>query len=416
MKILSISTNVKGGAGVAAYRLHQKLLEKGVDSLMLVKNKTIDDAKIIGPEKKWEKFYHKTWYRLDKLPRLFFKTGNKGLHSAAIFSSLSLGKVKKINPDIIHLNWVCGGFVSPFDLPKLKKPIVWTLHDAWAFSGANHFINGDERYRLGYDKKYRPAHESGFDLNKFVWQRKKRAWKNLKNITIVTPSRWLADLARQSILFREYPIEVIPNGVDAAIFRPGDKTKSRAALNLPLDKKIILFGAVDALEDPKKGWAYLAAAARLLATSELGKKAAIAVFGSPEPTEPIDISLPIYWLGKIAEQKKLAEIYSAADIFAAPYLEDNFPSAILEAMACGVPAVAFRAGGVPDIITHGQDGYLAEPLDAADLAVGIEKTLARAEELGKAARIKIEENFTLEKQALKYIELYKKILTDQCAK
>jgi glycosyltransferase involved in cell wall biosynthesis len=415
VKILSISTNDRGGAGIAAYRLHQTLLKKGVDSLMLVKNKTIDDDKVIGPNNSWEKFYNKTLYRLDKLPRLFFKTDNKWLHSAALFSSLSLKKVKEINPDIVNLHWICGGFVSPFDLPKIKKPLVWTLHDAWPFAGASHFTAQDDRYRLGFEKKYRPASEKGFDLNRWVWNRKRCAWKNLKNITIVTPSRWLAKMAKESILFKNYPVEVIPNGIDTNIFQPADRMMARKKLNLPLDKKIIIFGAVDALTDYKKGATYLWEATRQLKETAIGRSSIIAVFGAEEPEKKINSDLPIIYLGKI-KPAEMPTLYSSADVFCAPYLEDNFPFIILEAMACGTPTVAFNAGGVPDIITHQQDGYLAKPLDAEDLANGIKYILedeSRRMKMAAAARKKIEENFTLTKQAEKYLELYQNIINSQ---
>jgi glycosyltransferase involved in cell wall biosynthesis len=419
MKVLFISTNTTGGAGISAYRLHRALITRGVDSLMLVKNKTIDDPTIIGPKNKLEKFYHKLWYRLDKIPAKFLKTENKGLHSPALFSSLCLKQVKKIRPDVIHLRWITGGFVSPFDIAKMAKiaPIVWELSDAWAFCGANHFVENDFRFRDGYQKDNRPTGESGFDLNRWAFQRKQRAWKNLTRMTIAAQSNWMAERARASLLLKKYQTLVIPVGIDINLFKPlEEKNVLRKKFNLPLNKKIILFGAADATSDPKKGWAYLVSAARLIAKSDLGPKTVLAVFGSPKPAETIDAGPPIYWLGKINDPKNLAELYNTADVFAAPYLEDNFPSAILEPMACGIPTVAFRAGGVPDIITHEQDGYLAQPLSAEDFANGLQSLLADENKLhlfAIAARKKITNNFTLEKQAERYQELYRSLINGQ---
>jgi glycosyltransferase involved in cell wall biosynthesis len=419
MRVLFISTNTSGGAGLSAYRLHRALIAKGVDSLMLVKNKNIDDTTIIGPKNKMEKFYHRLWYRLDKIPAKFFHSENKNLHSPALFSSLSLRQVKKIKPDIIHLRWITGGFVSPKDIAKLAKiaPIVWELSDAWAFTGANHFAENDFRWRDGYQKNNRPTNERGFDLNRWVFERKQKAWKNLNNMTITAQSNWMADRSRQSLLLKKYQTLVIPVGIDVDFFHPVvEKNILRQKLNLPPDKKIILFGAADAASDKKKGFAYLLDAARLLAKNNLSASTTLAIFGSPKPEEKIEAGLPIIWLGKINDPKKMAELYAAADVFCAPYLEDNFPSTILEAMACGTPTVAFAAGGVPDIITHKQDGYLSKALDAEDLARGLIYILEgddRRKKIAAAARKKIEENFTLEKQVNRYVELYKKILDEK---
>ena len=171
------------------------------------------------------------------MPKNYFSTSNENLHSPAWFSSIKHKQIYEIAPDIIHLHWVQGGALSIKEISKIKKPIVWTLHDMWPFSGAEHYSDNSERYKEGYKRYNRPDGESGFDLNRWVWKRKKKYWDKIENLTIVAPSNWMADCARESALFKDRRIEVVHVGLDHNLYRPVDKAIARDILNIPQEKK-----------------------------------------------------------------------------------------------------------------------------------------------------------------------------------
>jgi glycosyltransferase involved in cell wall biosynthesis len=285
----------------------------------------------------------------------------------------------------------------------------------WAFCGAEHYVGECRRYIDGYDSNNRPTGESGFDINRWVWNRKKKVWKNLKNITIVTPSRWLAECAKTSVLFKGYRVEVIPNGIDTDIFKPMDKELARKKLNLPFDKKLILFGAMNAMSDLRKGFKYLEEALKNI-KFEKKKDIEIVVFGSANSGDNNELLFPAHYLGNINDDKVLSMVYSAADVMVIPSIEDNLPNIIMESISCGTPCVGFNLGGIPDMIDHKVNGYLAKPLDSVDLAKGIEWILeddARLLELSKNARIKVLEIFDMDIVARKYLSLYREIINKE---
>ncbi len=414
MKILFLNTSdKKGGAAIACYRLFSGLKKlKDVEIKMLVKNKITDDADIIVEKRPWKKFLNKIKYIIDTVPtKIFFKTKNEIIHSPAIFSSLNIKKVRKINPDIVHLHWICGGFMSIKDLKRIKKPIVWTLHDMWAFCGAEHYAKNTTRYIDGYNNKNRPPFEKGFDLNKWTWQRKKKHWRNL-NITIVTPSKWLAKCAKQSNLFKNKEIKIIPYGLDINIFKPTNKKKVRKILNLPQNKKLILFGAINATNDKRKGFIFFQKALKLISHKKYKNNIEILIFGSSKPKKSLNLGFKINYLGNINSEKTLSLIYSSADLFIIPSTEDNLPNTVIESLACGTPCIGFNIGGIPDMIDHKNNGYLAKPYDTDGLAEGIDWILNKSNynELCKNARKKAEQKFDDNIIAQKYIELYNDIL------
>jgi len=419
MKVLNVCTNdIKGGAARAAYRIHSGLKKIGVGSIMFVKNKASFDSSVITCSGYGRGLLGKISFYVDAIAYFYLmrikNIKNPVLHSIALFSNFNKKQVERINPDIVNLHWICAGFMKPRDLIKIKKPIVWTLHDMWAFCGAEHYVGKCERYINGYLPNNRAEGESSFDFNRWIWNKKKRAWKDLDNISIITPSNWLAECARKSILFRNYRINVIPNGIDIEIFKPINKKTAREKLGLPLDKKFILFGAMSATSDPRKGFEYLEKALKLI---DFKKKddVEIIVFGSNGSTEGM-LPFPTHYLGNVNDDDLLVIIYSAADVMVIPSLEDNLPNTIMESISCGTPCVGFNLGGIPDMIDHKLNGYLAKPLDSNDLARGIEWVLEdklRWENLSKNARKKVEENFSIKIVAKKYEDLYKNILENK---
>ena len=242
-------------------------------------------------------------------------------------------------------------------------------------------------------------------------RRKKGAWSGL-DITIITPSKWLAECAKKSSLFKDRCIEVIHNGLDLNLFKPIDKTTAREIWDLPINKKLILFGAMSATSDHNKGFDLLYKSLKQLAGKWSGKTELI-VFGASEPENLPDFGLPVHYLGHLHDDVSLSLLYSGADVMVVPSRQDNLPNTVVESLACGTPVLAFDIGGMPDIVDHKLNGYLAKPFDTSDLAAGINWVLsddARHKEICLKAREKAMACFDIEKVARQYAELYMEVL------
>lgn len=417
MKVLHLGDSDSGGAGRAAYRLHQGMKRIGIDSQMLVQFRTNDDRTVWGAEKTLDKVISKlklTEY-LDVLPLKFYRQREAGEFSTEWLPDAIAPKVAQHNPDIINLHWVCKGFLQIETLAKFNKPLIWTLHDMWAFTGGCHYAQDCQRYNdsCGACPQLNSSQEG--DLSHWVWQRKAKAWKNL-NLTIVTPSTWLALCASSSSLFQDVPVEVIPNGLDTQKYKPVERQIARSLLNLPQDKKLVLFGAMYPTSDPRKGFHLLMPALQKLNKSGWQEQIELVVFGASESKERPELNFKSHYLGRLNDDISLALVYAAADVFVAPSVEDNLPNTVMEAIACGTPCVAFNIGGMPDMIEHQQNGYLAQPLDSEDLAQGIAWVVENSErhhKLGDRARKKAEQEFNCERQARHYLSLFNELLSNQ---
>lgn len=408
MNVLLVSNYDGGGAGRAAYRLHQGLKSLGVESQMLVQYKESDDRSVVGPNSYLEKAIAKlklTEY-IDALPLQFNRQRHKDF-SLEWLPDSTVSKVAQLAPDVINLHWVCHGYLRIETLRKFNKPIVWTLHDMWAFTGGCHYSQDCDRYTDSCGACPQLNSSKNSDLSRWVWQRKAKAWKNL-NLTIVTPSAWLAKCASSSFLFKNLRVEVIPNGIDPQKYKPINKEVARDILNLPRNKQLILFGAMSA-SDRRKGFYLLEQALQNLSKSGWADKADLVVFGASDPPKPTDFGFKTHYMGKFSDEISLMLIYAAADVFVAPSVQDNLPNTVMEAIACGTPCVSFKIGGMPDMIEHEQNGYLAEPFKIEDLARGITWVLEnpdRHQKLCDRARQKAEQEFTLEIQARRYLSIF----------
>lgn len=282
----------------------------------------------------------------------------------------------------------------------------------WAFAGAEHYVGNSSRYIDGYLPTNRTAEEHGWDLNRWVWRRKQRAWRGLQNkMTLLAPSHWLGDCARRSVLFRDYRIEVIPNGIDTQRFHPIDRRIARGILGLPEDKKLILFGAINGRVNRIKGFDLFQGAMNVIQHDHAMSDVEIAVFGATEPAAGSDFGLKSHYLGQLNDEISMALVYAAADVFVIPSREENLATTVLEALACGTPVVGFRIGGTPDMVRSGENGYLAEPNDVADMASCIKAVLGgNREALSHAARATIVEQFTLAHQVTRYMALFEDVL------
>jgi len=420
------ASDLRGGACRAAHRIHRSILdcgeEFGVDSRMRVIEKLSDDWSVKGGVPRISNpLYKLLQQRLAVRNRygIKFETANSVTHSFG-WPSTGLGQeLNKHACDVIHLHWV--GHMSGHDTLSIKeignfcKPVVWTLHDQWAFCGAEHYVSPppqiDERFKVGYHNNNRPLGESGKDRNQKVWASKLQQWK--RPITIVCPSRWMAECAMASRLMATWPVSVIPYPIDLLRWAPLDQALARRVLNLPTDKKIILLCADGGANDPRKGADLLAKALQSIheRNPELAASSEVLILGQEE-NRSFKSMIHTRFAGRLVSDLELRLHYAAADVAVIPSIQDNLPLVGIEAHACGTPAVGFRIGGLPDIIGHHTTGALAQPLDAESLANEVMWVLedsARRKKLGINAREKAELLWSPTVISRQYCELYHRL-------
>ena len=373
MKILIVNTSdIEGGAARAAYRLHKSLLALHVESKMLVHNKSSNDYTVISEGQKIRKYFNKLRLLLDGLHVKLYKNRTKTLFSPAslAFSNI-VDKINEINPDIVHLQWIGGGMIKIEDITRIKAPIVWSLHDMWAFTGGCHY---DEECK-GYEKECGNCKVLGStkenDLSRNIFNRKQKAFSQKRKIIIVGLSKWLNECSKSSSLFKDKIHINLPNPIDTILFKPFEREKARELWSLPKDKKLILFGAMDATSDPRKGFNGLNEALHRLTC----KNIELVVFGSSEPEMPQNLKFKTHYLGHLHDNVSLVTLYNAVDVMVVPSLQENLSNAIMESLSCATPVVGFDIGGNSDMIEHKQNGYLAQPFNIDDLANGIEWVL-----------------------------------------
>lgn len=324
--------------------------------------------------------------------------------SPAIHANPFRIRLSRFRPKLAHLHWVGHSMLSVEEIGQLQCPIVWTLHDAWAFTGGCHIVGTCRGFTRRCGGCPQLGSTTDNDLSRVVFERKVRAFEGL-NMTIVTPSRWLADLASKSSLLTGRKIVVIPNGLDTSAFKPMNKLMARDYFGVPREHPVILFGA-HSLGDPNKGADLLIAA-----LEEFGAVCTLLTFGEGAiPTGRLK-NVQLHALGNLVDDASLALAYSAADVFLCPSRQDNLPNTVAEALACGTPCAAFRIGGLPEMIDHQVNGWLADPFDPVHLAEGIAWLTQHPhpEELRHSARAKAEAEYDLNVISERYLRLYKEI-------
>ncbi len=308
--------------------------------------------------------------------------------------------------EVIHLHWVNQGLLSVEEIGRIVasgKKVVWTMHDMWPFTGICHHAGTCNAYGEGCGGCPYLRFPQGGDLSHRIFGKKEKAYGH-GEITFTACSRWLEGLGRQSPLTRGHRVVSIPNPIDTSVFLPKDKTTVRQKMGLPHDKKIVLFAAMKA-SDKRKGIDYLMEAARLVARKRTDLLFLIAGDQGEEITR--EFPLPTRSTGFIPSGS-MPDLYNAADLFVTPSLQENLPNTIMEAMACGTPCLGFDIGGIPEMIDHRENGYVARYKDAQDLAEGMLWTLfhADAQTLARNARRKVTEQYAQHTVALQYKEIY----------
>ncbi|MGD9781183.1 MAG: glycosyltransferase [Kiritimatiellia bacterium] len=401
MRVLLVNAYAKsGGASVAARRLCAALNGAGAEARLLVQNaEGAEDACLLRTRDRWAGRRPSG----DALPTLFWRNrrsphwGNAWIGNAATRKS-----IRGFSPDVTHLHWINHGMLSLCDVARLKGPVVWTLHDSWAFTGGCHSPQDCAKFRERCGGCPELKSRRDRDLSRWNWNRKRAAWAQA-DFTVVAPSRWLADMAKSSSLLAGKRIETIPNAVDTAIFRPMDRAWARREMGLPENAPVFLFAAHGAATDWNKGMDLWRAALAAVAREYPGAVAALA--GAPAGSLP----LPVHELGTLSPER-LAMAMAAADATVVPSRMENLPNVVAESLACGTPVAAFAVGGIPEMIRPGETGFLAQPHDPADLARGICELLARGGGMRAACAAFARETYAPETVARRHLDLYRSLL------
>ena len=415
MKIIYLNgADIEGGAARAATRLLKGVRAKGLDARLIVQRKSGNDPLVEGAVSLTERVLSRIRPTLEQLLCGLTPGKLRGPFCSALLPDVLPHRLAAMAPDIIHLHWVAR-MMRLETLERFQAPIIWTLHDSWPFTGGCYLPGDCNRYRDSCGVCPMLDSHRERDLSRRIWERKRRAWDSL-NLIVIAPSTWMAAAARSSSLFRDRRIEVIPNGIDVTLYKPCDKPAARKRFNLPQDKKLILFGAKDATSDRNKGFHLLQAALGELAAMEKGNRPELVLFGAEKPGVATEPGVKIHYLGWQGDDTSLAQLYSAADLFVLPSLQENLPYTVMEAMACGTPCVAFDQGGVSDLVDHHENGYLARPYDPVDVANGISWIFAHQEMkvlLDGNSRRKIVAKFSLSKITENHTKLYRELILKQ---
>ena len=416
MRVLIVNTSERtGGAAVAASRLMEALNNNGVKAKMLVRDKETDRLTVAAvPGQKWMQFYF-LWERFVVWLRLHFN--RKHLFEVDIANcGADVTQLPEFQEaDVVHLHWINQGMLSLKGIRKILntgKPVVWTMHDIWPATAICHLTLDCRNFETQCAHcRLLPGSGSTNDLSTQIWKRKQQML-NDRQITFVTCSQWLAGEAQKSALLKGQRVVSIPNPIDTHIYTPKDKQQARQRVGLPTEGRIILF-ASQRVTNRNKGMGYLLEACRLLAEQYPEKKEDITVAILGGHAEEIEGQLPFRTcpLGYVNDEQRIVDIYNAADVFVLPSLSENLPNTIMEAMACGVPSVGFRIGGIPEEIDHQQNGYVADYCSSEDLARGIWWTLYEAghEAVRKACLQKVAHNYSQQSVANRYLEVYESL-------
>ena len=351
--------------------------------------------------------------RLDGLPIRMSERPDASLPWSSGWSGYKASRrIKRSGAEIVNLHWTTTGCIGLRDLHRLTIPVVMTLHDVWSVTGGCHCNLGCEGWREGCIAcPQLTSGPFGLPLPEMLWKHKAIAYENIADLSVVSPSHWLAKMAIESGIFKQRQVHVIRNCLDTELFKPGTNPAFRQKHGISPDTTVMLFGAVNALSTSYKGYDLLREALKVLPSLSL-RRFHLVVFGSDGGLA--DFPYPVTFLGHLNDEESLVASYQAADIFVTPSRQDNYPSTVLEASACGIPSVGFDIGGIPEMIVHQQTGYVAGSFDVTDFASGIawiSEDNKRRNYIGAQARKLVERSSTEAIVANQYLDLYGATLT-----
>jgi glycosyltransferase involved in cell wall biosynthesis len=397
---------IGGGGAASMSRLHSNLRKAGVESKILCEIKTTNAAYVaVKPGLTRTERYIK---------RVTSKLGLNDIHRISSYT------IKRhpayLESDIIHFHGIHGGFISYLALPSLteNKPAIFTLRDMWCLTGHCAYSFDCDRWKTGCGRcPYPDAHPAiERDGTRMEWKLKNWAYKR-SNLTIVSPSSWLAEQAKKSMLNR-FSIFHIPNGVDTEVYEPLDSIECRSVLKIPRDKRVLMFSSID-VNDWRKGGDLLAKALQDL-PDQLKAQVMLLILGLKGERLAAEVGIEALSLGYVSSDRLKAIAYSAADVFLLPTRADNLPLTILESFACGTPVISFRVGGVPELVRPGITGYLAEPENSNDLCKEIMRLLEDeylGNQMRRPCRSIVMEKYSVELEVQRYTDLYNSILNQE---
>lgn len=382
MKIVHINTYSHGGAATSAMRIKEALNQSGIT------------ADMINAQKYRWPFYAERLaflpYEKDKSVRFQFSLANFGID----ISKYSLIK----NADIIHLHWINQGFLSVKGIERLiasGKPIVWSLHDMWPFTGGCHYSGDCKNFKAGCGNCKFLKNPSVRDLSFRVLQSK----NGLKDINFIASSNWLTGLAKKSSLLFQSNVTALHTPINTDLYKRNIKINT--------GKNAVLFAA-SKISEPRKGFRYFLEALRLIKKIDPNRKIEVHIAGKTDLQ--FDLPYPVIYLGDIKAEREMVSAYSNADVFVIPSVEDNLPNTVLESLSCGCPVVGFDTGGIPEMVTHLNDGYICRKGDAMVLADGILYALNNKQLFSERARQKAESKFSYPIIGKQYIDFYQSLI------
>ena len=405
MKILHINGTNHGGAANVAERIHESLIEKGIESYIYLPFKK-DLKNLISPKTTLGEVLNTVKPSIiRKVIKIVGKSSNETL-SIAVLPSNIINVIDDLKPDVVNLYWIGNEIISLKNISKINCPLVWTLLDMWPFLGTEHY-SSNERYIEGYSKKNRNQNEKGFDLNLWNWNRKLKYLK--KKFTVVSPSDWLLEKANKSYLFKNKENIKINYPLNIDEWKPIDKEYAKKIIDLNPLKKVILFGAIDGPQNYRKGFDLLM---KSISKLENKNELQILTFGKKLKKNFDFKNIEIKNYGHISDNFTLRLFYSAADVCLIPSRFESFGQVALESISSGTPCVSFENTGTNEIIDHKINGYLAKYEDVDDFKNGINfilnnKTINFTENCINKAK-----NFSYKNISEEYLNLYKKIIKD----
>lgn len=418
LKVTLINTSeTVGGAAVACNRLLKAIRKQGKNAQLLVRDKKSNEPFVKSTTNSWFKeklnFYRFVYERLSFLPyerskqiRFAFSLANSG-------EDISKNTLVK-EADVLHLHWINQGFLSLKSLERLfisDKPIIWTLHDMWSFTGGCHYAGDCSEYKNNCGNCPFLKNPKAKDLSYRILKKKEKLFEKAKNLTFVTCSNWLAEKVKESYLLKNFNIKSIPNSIDTNLFSPQKREIARRKRKINSDKRIILFGAAN-IFDTRKGWKYLTQSLDVMYNKhpEINDKVELMIFGKAQ--EEINLPYKVHNLSYLNNPEEIAEVYSLADVFVLPSLEDNLPNTVMESLACGTPVVAFDIGGIPEMVKHNKTGFLATKKNSEELAEGIYQTLFKQNktEIRTSCRQKVLNSYSENTISNLYWDLYESLI------
>lgn len=409
MNVLHVTLSLGGGAGIACRRLHEALGKMGVQSEIFAAIGNQGPGVRLGGKRLWRWRAH-----LDRLPlrrypgRKIFAWWSNNWVAGAGWRGL-----ERSGADVLHVHWIGDGWVHPDRVAHTNLPVVWTLHDAWAFTGGCHYPGDCDRFTSGCGACPQLGSTNAHDLSAKNFSRKQHAW-NVGRPVFVAPSRWLASQATRSVCVLGRTVEVIPNGLDVERFLPGDRAAARDALGLPEDRVALLVFASGDMNDSRKGAHLIGPALASLPENQVRQIRLLVVGDRQLPGLPE--GMEVSSLGRVDDETKMAAIYTAADAHVLPTLQDNLPNTALEAIACGCPVLGFASGGLPEIVASGRNGLLTASRTVEGLAGLLSEYLTLSPEILSLLRTSAREvflaRFNARDRAADYLSLYRTLASN----